>query len=353
MMFEKQNKLVLADIGTSKTDITGETNFNQRHTWPTLVAYDDQDVYIGDNALLRAGAADLIWPKDAARISKKELEKHPNAFTDYVRLSLNRLDVSPPIDLLISEPALMTVSARELICKQINPMNGVSRLYFMPELVSTVFSRQDLTGKFILVDMGDGNTSGQGFNNKAPVQGAQQTFRAGRTCTYQVAEVLREYYDIDLNVTNAGSRDYRYMISLKHEFLSKKESVKVIDQDNSIQEIQITPILQRRIMSCLFDKRQYQPVHEVILNVAFAVKDIAPELLSRIYLTGRSFASEAVTTLFREEINRLLQNQKDALGIRRIEVTRFDNYAHSVFDGMITIGKRVQDGSKQWIDLHA
>ncbi|MBU7045013.1 MAG: hypothetical protein HXS54_01140 [Theionarchaea archaeon] len=350
-MFEKQSKLVLADIGTSKTDIAGEPNLNQRHSFSTLVAYDDSGVHIGDNALERAGAADLVWVKDSARLSRQELMRHPTAFTDYVRLSLNRLDVNPPIDLLISEPALMTASARDLIRDQISEITGVSRLYFLPELIATVFS-QELTGRFILLDMGDGNTSIQAFNNRAPIQGARQTFRAGRTITYNVAEVLRNQYDIDYDVTSAGSSNYRYMISLKHRLFSKERTVKIIDQDNQIQDIEVTTSLQRRILSCLFDNRQYKPIQDEIVNVAFAVKDLAPDLLSRVYLTGRAFSSQAVTTIFVQEINRLLQEQMKAFGIGKIEIIRLENYAHSVYEGMKVLGKRIQQDSKQWIDLH-
>ena len=126
-----------------------------------------------------------------------------------------------------------------------------------------------------------------------------------------------------------------------------------ITNDDEIQKITVTPDLQSRIISCLFDDRQYPPIQDVILRVALAVKDIAPELLSRIYVTGRTFTSNAVISVFNQEINRLLAEQKEALCIQRIEVKRLDNYTHSVIEGMKIIGEHgIQVKSRQWIDLH-
>lgn len=347
-----QKKLVLADIGTSKTDICSELNLNQVHSYPTLIAYDDKGTYIGDNALQRAGAADLVWLKDSARLSRRELQLHPEAFTDFVRISLNRMNIQPPVDLLMSEPALMTTAARDHIISQISEVKGIKRVYFLPELMATAFS-QNTPFKFILLDMGDGNTSVQAFNNKAPIQGAQQTFRAGRTMTYQTAEVLRQYYDIDYDLESAGSRNYRYILNLKQIILSDKKSVNIIDQNNDIRQIPITPLLQRRITSCLFESNsEYRPIHEIIKNVAFAVKDLSPELLKTIYLTGRTFTSQAVMNLFSEEINRLLEKEKKGIGLQKINVTRVENHAHSVIDGMRILGKQVQENSSKWIDIN-
>lgn len=349
-MFEKETKLIIADVGTSKTDIAVKPHFNEVYTYPTLVAYNDQGTVIGTDAIELAGTADLIWVKDAARLSKSELRKHPDAFTDFVRESLNRIGIDPPIDLMLSEPALMTQFARTQILEQLGAISGIKRAYFLPELIGTVFS-ENITGRFIILDMGDGNTSVQGFNNRAPIRGAQQTFRAGRTLTYRTAEVIREHYDVDYNVTDAGSRDYTYMISLKERILSGETQIKIIDNHNEIQIVTVTPKIQSEIVNCLFDDGQYKAVDRIVRDVAFSVKDLARDLLSRIYVTGRTFNSPVILRLFEAEINKLLQDEKNALEIQRIGVTRVQQNAQSVIEGMKVLGEKVQQGSKQWIDL--
>lgn len=352
-MFDRETKLVIADIGTSKTDIAVFPHQNQVFTYPTLVAYDDQGIHIGDNALARAGAADLVWVKDAARLSRKELEKHPAAFTDFMRLALNRLEVDPPVDLMMSEPALMTKYAREQILSQLSQIPGIQRVYFLPELVGSAFSDPNLKGRFTLVDIGDGNTSVQAFNNHAPIEGAQQTFRAGRTMTYETAEVLRESFDIDLDVSSAGSPNYRYMIELKHRFLScsHEAEYKIIDERNNVQRIEVGRRIRHEIIECLFDERQYKAVHRAIQDAAFRVKDLASELLSRVFLTGRTFNSQVIMYYFSENVNSLLRESREALDLQEIEIERLPNYSHSVVEGMKVIGKQVQEKSGQWIDL--
>jgi len=354
-MFGSNRILVIIDCGTSKTDIAFEPHFHHINTYPTLVAYEyisnSSCIHIGDDALSRAGAADLVWVKDAARISKAELEKHPSAFSDFIKISLRGVRKNDQVDLMMSEPILMTRYAREQILQQLAMINQIKRVYFLPESVASVFSA-DLKGRFILVDVGDGNTSVQAFNNRAPITtAARQTFRAGRTMTYHTAEVLREFFDIELNVTNAGSANYRYVVNLKHQLLSLLEKVQIIDQNGVIQTIPVTTLIQNTIINCLFsNKLQYMPVHQIIRNVAFEVKDLSTDLLRKIYVTGRPFTSQAILFAFEKELNSLLRREREALEIEHIAVKPLD-CQHSVINGMRSIGKRIQEKSGKWIDL--
>ncbi len=357
-MFEKPT-IVIGDFGTSFTRIATENGII--HEYPTLIAYDDNGKHIGENALKRAGAADLVWVKDAARLSKRELAEYPNAFQDFVRQSLNTIEAKPPVDLIMSEPALMTEAARNQITNQLSEIQGIKRIHFFPEAIATAIGAK-LKGLYTLVDMGDGNTSVQSFNTAPIIVGrkqerkplAFQTFRAGRTMTYQTAEVLREFFDIHLDVQNAGSHNYNYVVKIKHSFLSDAESVKVINQNNIIETLPVTELIQTKILECLFNKEQkFRPVHETIKESAMTVKDISPGLLSTVYVTGRPFTSNAVYDMFCKRMNELLKEEKEALEISEIEVKRVPDCSRVVFNGMKRGCKTVHRDSGKWIDLHA
>ncbi|KYK38419.1 MAG: hypothetical protein AYK18_17275 [Theionarchaea archaeon DG-70] len=355
-----RRKLVLADLGTSNTDVSSG---KEVHTFPTLIAYDDQgNQGIGESAQRQAGIAHLIWIKSRARISSEE-ENYPDAFSDFVRLTFEeKLRIKPDesVDLMMSEPTSMTDFARKQIIEQLQLVPQVERVYFLPEPVATAFGA-DLEGSYILLDMGDGNTSMQAFKGKVPVRvrsgtsvtfTAQQTFRAGRTMTFSTSEVLRNELDIHLDVSSSVSQNYMYTVELKHLLLSTQRRIKVIDENKKIITVDITTELQNKIVSCLFDhKWDSIPIHQVIRDVALTAKAMSTALLSTIYVTGKPFTSEAVYYIFSKRVNELLREEREAFEIQKIDVQRLPNCGHSVMAGMQKLGKKVQEESKRWIEL--
>jgi len=356
------NKLVIADFGTSNSDIAAFPHFQQVHSFPTVIFYDQTgNIEIGEEALQKAGTGDLIWIKTSARLEEEELKRHPDAFTEFVELSLRRIKLQKDnIDLMMSEPIDMTPYARQKIIEQLKEIKTIKRVYFLPEPIGTAFSAE-FEEKCILVDIGDGNTSVQAFQGKAPVLAkvrtgrklvASQTFRGGRTMTFTTAEILAEMCGIELNVTDAGSEDYKYMIQLKHKILSEEHEVTVIDETKKLKVIQITTEMQKRIISCLFSPAyDYPPVHQAIWDTAFTVRDLSTQLIQKIWLTGKPFTSEAVYFHFSVMLREHLREDLGKLGIHSIEIKRLSNFSHSVVDGMKKIGPRLQKESTKWIDL--
>lgn len=356
-MFEKEY-LVFADLGTSHTRIAHNRKPEQVHEYPTLVAYNDQrDIFIGNDAFNKRGAVDLVWIKDSARLSPNELREHPRAFQDFMKKSLMRIGAKPPVILMLSEPALMTTHGRNQIIEHLAQIQGINQVYFFPEAIASALSF-NVTGQFTLIDIGDGNTTVQSFNGRAPIIRnkkplAFQTNRAGRTMTYHCNQVLWDNFDIEMAVTDAGSWNYRYLMMIKEKMLSKENVVKVIDQKDVVRQIRVTFSLQNEIVNCLFDSDlKFRPVQDVIKQSALTVKDIAPGLLSTIYVTGRPFLSEALLRIFIKELNRRLQDTKEALDIQQIEVKRVPNPGRSVLNGMISTAKKIPKTSEKWIDLN-
>jgi len=355
------NKLVIADFGTSNSDIAAFPNFQQVHSFPTVIFYDDAgNVLIGEEALQKAGTGDLIWIKAGAKLAGEELDRHPDAFTEFVRLSLQKLRLRDNLDLLMSEPIDMTPYDREVIMDQLREIKDIKRVYFLPEPIATAFSAE-FKEKCILVDIGDGNTSVQAFQGKAPVLVkvrtgqklvASQSSRAGRTMTVATAQELREMCGINLDVEDASSENFKYMIQLKHEILSPQREVVVIDELKRLRTIQITTEMQKRIIDCLFSSAyEFPPVHSVIWDTAFTVRDMGSELIQTIFLTGKPFSSEAVLFHFSGRLRELLRRDLAQLGIHNIKIERLHNFSHSVIEGMKILAPRIQRESSKWIDL--
>ncbi len=347
------------DLGTSKTAIHSFYG-NRDLCYPTVIGYKEDGSYVvGHDAMNLAGAVDLIWIKEESRISKQQLQKHPLAYAHFVYSVLERLGLGEDnVDLMLSEPLLFTKAARKQIVDQLKTIKQIRRTYFLPETVATAFSEK-LEGKYLIVDTGDGNTSVQGFNSLLRIEGsAQQTFRAGRTMTFKTQQVLNEFFDIKLGVENSSSPNFNYLKKLKEDILdmnfsgldSGKKLGIIVRQ--SIENVLITPHIQREIIGCLFDDdRDTLPLHKVIKASAFSREEIASDILKTIILTGNSFRSVAVEDEVRKRLNELLALEKEALSIKEISVRKASNYTNSVVEGMKVMGESIQKESTKWINL--
>lgn len=360
---EKMNNLVLMDLGTSKTDahsVLGEIDF----TVESVVGYKEgEKPLLGSEALDLQGAIDIVWFKEYSRISREVQSKYPYAFRDFAEGVIQRIGLENQyIDLMLSEPTVMTKAAREEILNQLRTINQIKRVYFLKETRATVF-KEEIKGNYILMDIGDGNTSTEGFNGIMPIRGSErQTFRAGRMMTLKTGGVIRDFFDIDYSVESSTDPNYQYLKMLKEKILQinfqsslfqKEKGINLsVIRSGKLDWITITPLIQNEIVSCLFDtKLESDPINEIIRETAFQEKIISAELLQRIFCTGNPLNSLAILTCIRNNLNELFSLEKEGFGIENIQIERVGSFQHSVISGMKKIGVAVQNSSKKWIEI--